>query len=52
MDNKGTFNYYDGVLKGQLDSINGSVSDYETNSNRVNTTEVIGGITYQKTYLN
>ena len=52
VNNNGTFNYYDGVLKGQLDSINGSVSDYETNSNRVNTTEVIGGITYQKTYLN
>ncbi len=52
VNNNGTFNYYDGVLKGQMDSINGSISSKEANSNRIDTTEVIGGITYHKTYLN
>lgn len=49
--NTSTFNYYDGVLKGITDSISGNVNAMETNSTRVNTTEVIEGHTYHKTYL-
>ena len=47
-----TFKFYDGVLKGRTDSISGSITEMETNSTIVNTTEVISGNIYQKTYLN
>ena len=49
--NTNTFKYYDGVLKGKTDSISGNVNEMETNSTRVNTTEVIEGNVYHKTYL-
>ena len=49
--NTGTFKYYDGVIKGITNSISGSVSEIETNSTRVDTTEVISGNVYHKTYL-
>ncbi len=47
-----TFKYYDGVLYGKTSTINGRVTEMETNSTRNDTTEVIDGETYQKTYLN
>ena len=47
----GTFKYYDGVIKGITDSISGTISEIETNASRVNTTEVIEGNNYHKTYL-
>ncbi len=50
--NTNSFKYYDGVLKGKIDSISGSVSEIETNATRVDTTEIIDGQTYHKTYLN
>lgn len=50
VNNSKTFKFYDGVIKGKTDSINGSVTDFE--GSRVDTTEVIGGTTYHKTYLN
>ena len=47
----GTFNFYDGIIKGQTNSINGTVTDKETNSQIINGTETIGGATYQTAYL-
>ena len=51
LTNTSTFNYYDGVIKGITNSINGNITQMETNATRVNTTEVIEGNTYHKTYL-
>ena len=47
----GTFNFYDGTIKGKVDSINGTVSDIEENSTRVDLTEVANSETYHITYL-
>ena len=47
----GTINFYDGTIKGKVDSINGTVSDIEENSTRVDLNEVINGETYHITYL-
>ena len=46
------FYFYDGVLYGRSNTISGKVTEYENNSTRNDTTEVINGVTYQKTYLN
>ena len=46
-----TFNYYDGVLYGKTNTISGKVTEMETNATRNDTTEVIDGGTYHKTYL-
>lgn len=46
-----TFNFYDGVLYGKTNSINGNITEMESNSTRNDTTEVINGDTYHKTYL-
>ena len=49
--NDGTFNYYDGVIKGVKDAINGPITDQETNSTLVNGTETISGKTYNTVHL-
>ena len=46
VNNTGTFKFYDGILKGIINSVNGSVTEYETGSTIVNGTEIIGGNTY------
>ncbi len=51
VNTSGTLNFYDGVIKGKVDSINGTVNDQEQNSTRVNTTETIDGLIYHVTYL-
>lgn len=45
----GTFNFYDGIVKGVTASINGTVSDTETGATRVDDTETIGSDTYNTT---
>lgn len=45
------FYFYDGVLYGRSATIIGKLSETEPNSTRNDTTEVIDGVTYQKTYL-
>ena len=52
VDNRLTFNYYDGILKGITDSITGNVNDIEQNSTITNSTEVINGDTYKVSILN
>ena len=47
----GTFNFYDGIIKGQTAAINGTVSDQEDNSQITNGTETIDGSTYQTAVL-
>ena len=47
----GTLNFYDGVAKGKVGSINGTVSDIEIDSTRIDLNEVIDGDTYHITYL-
>ena len=47
----GTINLYDGVLKGITDSISGTISDQETNSQIVNGTETSDGKTYKTSHL-
>lgn len=42
----GTFNFYDGIIKGKTAAINGTVSDQEDNSQITNGTETIDGSTY------
>lgn len=48
IDNRGTFNFYDGIVKGVTGTILGTVSDIEDNSQRVISTE---GTTYITEYL-
>ena len=45
------FYFYDGVLYGKSSTISGKLSEMEPNSTRNDTTEVINGVTYHKTYL-
>ena len=45
----GTFNFYDGIVKGVTASVNGTVSDTETGATRVDDTETIGSDTYNTT---
>ena len=47
----GTFNYYDGVIKGVADAINGSITDMETGAQVVNGSEVKDGVTYITNHL-
>ena len=51
VNNSRTFRFYDGVLRGLTNSINGSVTEIDPSGSRVDTTENIGGWTYYKTYL-
>ena len=50
VQNSATFNFYDGTLYGKTKGYNGNAT-CEVNSTVVNTTEVIDGVTYKKTYL-
>ena len=47
----GTFNIYDGILKGKTAAINGTVTEYEDNSDFVYGLENIDGADYETTYL-
>ena len=47
----GTFNFYDGIIKGQTNAINGTVSDQEDNTQITNGTETISGSTYHTAVL-
>lgn len=47
----GTLNFYDGIIKGKIDSINGTVNDIEENSTRIDLIETIDEETYHITYL-
>ena len=51
VDNTKTLNFYDGILKGETNSINGSISNIESNSTRVDSIEIIDGTEYKITYL-
>ena len=46
-----TFNFYDGILKGITDPVNGSISNVETGYQKEDSTEVIDGKTYKTAYL-
>ena len=46
VNNTGTLNFYDGILKGTTNTVNGTISDEEDNSVEVNNTEIIDGVTY------
>ena len=48
----GTFNFYDGIIKGKTAAIDGTITDQETNSRLINGTETIDGDTYIVNYLN
>ena len=50
IQNKATFNFYDGIVKGITDSITGTITHTETGATRTDTTEVIGSDTYHVTY--
>ena len=47
----GTFNFYDGIIKGKTDAIDGTIASIEDNSQVVNGTEVISGSTYITAHL-
>lgn len=47
----GTFNYYDGIIKGVTDTISGSIADQEDNTQIVAGTEIINGTTYNTAVL-
>lgn len=46
-----TFNFYDGIIKGYVETINGTITDQEDNSHIVDDTEVIDTDTYKTKYL-
>ena len=47
----GTLNIYDGIIKGKMDTINGTINDIEENSTRIDLIETIDEETYHITYL-
>lgn len=47
----GTLNFYDGIIKGKIDSINGTINDIEENSTRIDLIETIDEETHHITYL-
>lgn len=51
VQNAGTFNFYDGIVKGISGSISGTISDYEDGATQVDTTELIDTDTYYVTYF-
>ena len=51
VNNTGTFNFYDGILKGKTSAANASPSDIEDNAAVINGTELIGDSTYNTMYL-
>ena len=52
INNTKTLNIYDGIIKGVSASVNGTISDTETGSTRVDSTETIDGNVYNTTYFN
>ena len=46
-----TFNFYDGIIKGYVEAIDGTITDQEDNSHTVDGTEVIDTDTYKTKYL-
>ena len=46
-----TLNFYDGIIKGKNNTINGTISDQEQNSTKIDSTEMINGELYQISYL-
>lgn len=46
-----SFKFYDGIIKGKTDSINGTIDEIETNSIRVDDIETIDGEIYQTAHL-
>ncbi|MDO4975597.1 MAG: InlB B-repeat-containing protein, partial [Alphaproteobacteria bacterium] len=51
LKNAGTFNFYDGIIKGITNAISGTITNQETNSHIVNGTETISGKTYKTQHL-
>ena len=51
VESTGTFNFYDGIIKGYVESIDGIITDQEDNSHTVDGTEVIDTDTYKTKYL-
>ena len=51
INSTGTLNYYDGMIKGIDDTINGLIDDQEQNTIRINGSEVINGDTYLTVHL-
>ena len=49
--NTGIFNFYDGIIKGVTDSINGIITNMEMNCTRFDSTEIIDETTYKTVYL-
>ena len=48
---EGVFNFYDGIFKGRSGTIQGNVTDIDSNSTRATSTEKIEGRTYYTEYL-
>ena len=46
-----TLNFYDGIVKGKSDAIDGTISDCEPGYVKVDGTESINGATYYTAYL-
>ena len=46
INNTGTFNFYDGIIKSSITTVNGIINDKEDNSIEVTNSEIINGITY------
>ncbi len=46
-----SFSYYDGIIKGATDPIDGDIAEVETNYEKVESSEVIDGNTYKTAYL-
>ena len=51
LNNAGTFNYYDGIIKGITNAITGTISDQEPNTQLHTGTEQIDGQTCKTVYL-
>ena len=51
VETHGTFNYYDGIIKGVTGTINGTITEQEPNTNLVNGTETIDDKTYNTVHL-
>lgn len=51
IENAGTVNFYDGIIKGITESITTAFGEIENNSHEVDDTEVIDGFTYKTKYL-
>ncbi len=51
LNNTNIFKFYDGTIRGVTASINGTITEIEDNSTRVDGTETISGTTYQTTHL-